>query len=320
MSRFSHKIMNKSKVTIGIFIIIGVISVFVLGLNIGRKNVTPPTVTSKDYPLLSRRIFIENPNDTRINFSGLRKELNQYFKDNKLGGTLYFEYLPTGTSVRVNPSQEFRAASLIKTPVAMELYKAAEKNLVDLDKKRPLKQEWLNSDYGELYKKGMGYELSLREAAKILLSESDNTALRMIIDATANLQIEDRALGALDIEFSQTSKNGEINIGTRSYASFFKCLYFACYNTKEHSQEILDYLTQSKFDNRLTAGINNDKNIKIAHKIGVFNTQVQSDCGIVYVENKNYVLCIMLEGDDTPETNTHIAELSRRAYDFIITN
>lgn len=64
------------------------------------------------------------------------------------------------------------------------------------------------------------------------------------------------------------------------------------------------------------AGIN-DKNIKIAHKIGVFNNQVQSDCGIVYLDNNNFVICIMIKGDDDDVTNSRIADLSKIAYDFL---
>lgn len=268
------------------------------------------------FSLLAKRLFIDNPNDTRINFSGLRTSFNDYFKNNNVSGSLYFEYLPTGTSVRVNPETRYRAASLIKLPVAMELFKVKEQGKISLDNKIQLKQEWLNDGYGELYKKGVGYELTLNDAVQILLRESDNTALRAILDTTTPaLSDDDRALSALDIEL-KVSQDGAIDIGTRSYASFLKCLYFACYNNLEDSQKILELLTETSFDNRIVAGIN-DKNIKIAHKIGVFNNQVQSDCGIVYLDNSNYVLCVMIEGNDDDVTNSRIADLSKIAYDFL---
>jgi len=153
------------------------------------------------FSLLAKRLFVDNPNDTRINFSGLRTSFNEYFKDNNVSGSLYFEYLPTGTSVRVNPETRYRAASLIKLPVAMELFKVKEQGKISLDNKIQLKQEWLNDGYGELYKKGVGYELTLNDAVQILLRESDNTALRAILDTTTPaLSDDDRALSALDIE------------------------------------------------------------------------------------------------------------------------
>lgn len=269
----------------------------------------------EDYPLLAKRLFIENPSDKRINFSRLRTALNEYFISHNIDGSLYFEYLPTGTSVRVNPDERYTAASLIKLPVAMELYQAKELGLIDLNQTIALKPEWLNDGFGTLYQKGVGYELTLKEAVEILLVESDNTALRAIIESNDSvLELDERALGSLDIEFS-TEEDQTISIGTRSYSSFLKCLYFACYNTKEHSQEVLRYLTQTSFSNRLVAGV--DQEVTVAHKIGVFNTQVQSDCGIVYLEDNHYVLCIMLAGNNTDATNQTMAELSKMVFDFV---
>ena len=280
------------------------------------RTTKPLNNTNNDFPLLAKRLFVENPNDTRINFSPLRKELNNYFKENNIKGSVYFEYLPTGTSIRINPDTKYQAASLMKLPVAMELYKASEKGVVNLDEKIKLKEAWLNSGYGTLYEKGAGYELTLREAAQILLTESDNTALRAILASTeGKLDTSELALGSLDIEFS-LNQDDSINIGTRSYASFLKCLYFACYNTKEDSQEILSYLTETPFNDRITAGIDN-KSIKVAHKIGVFNTKVQSDCGLVYLENNDYILCIMLEADDSTATNAVFKAMSEKVYNFV---
>jgi beta-lactamase class A len=283
------------------------------------KNNESPTDTGNnpdDFPLLADRIFSENPNDVRINFSALRSSLNTYFDTNNVSGSMYFEFLPTGSSIRVNGDTRFRAASLIKLPVAMELFKAAEQGKINLDEKVALKQEWLNEGFGDLYDKGVGYEVSYSEAVKILLQDSDNTALRLIIEATDSaIEIEDRALGALDIEFNLDSDDG-ILVGTRSYSSFLKCLYFACYNTKEDSQRILQYLSETKFDNRIVAGVE-DKSVIVSHKIGVFNSQVQSDCGIVYLDKNNYIICIMIEGTDNNTTNSHFSNLSNIVYTYL---
>ena len=197
----------------------------------------------------------------------------------------------------------------------MEAFKAQELGKLDLKTKVALRQEWLNDRYGSLYEKGVGYELSLKEAVEIMLRESDNTALRILVDANKDLALNDRALGSLDIELT-THDDGTIDIGTRAYSSFLKCLYFACYNTKADSQAILKLLTETPFNNRLVAGITG-KDIKVAHKIGVFSHKVQSDCGIVYVPAKNYVLCVMLVGDDNADTNAKIAEISKQVYSFV---
>jgi beta-lactamase class A len=307
--------MRKKILFVATLIIVSLVGLSVMYSN-NKLSEDTPNNKSDDYPLLADRLFSENPNDVRINFSQLRSVLNTYFTDRNIDGSLYFEFLPTGSSVRVNGDSRFRAASLIKLPVAMELFKAAEQGKINLDDKVALKEEWLNDGFGELYERGVGFELSYNDAVKILLQDSDNTALRLIIEATdSTLEIEDRALGALDIEFNLDSEDG-ILVGTRSYSSFLKCLYFACYNTKEDSQRILEYLSETNFDNRIVAGIE-DKSITVAHKIGVFNTQVQSDCGIVYLDKNNYIICIMIEGSDNDTVNSHFSNLSNAVYSYL---
>lgn len=305
--------MSKRKWLLG-----GIAALVLFGAGYGVHMLTAAQSAVTDnttYPLLAKRLFMDNPNDTRINFSPLRTSLNKYFDDKDLEGSVYFEYLPTGSSVRVHPDDRYRAASLIKLPVAMELYKGVELGKVDLNKRVKLKQEWLNGGYGTLYEKGAGYELTLKEAVQIMLKDSDNTALRVVIDANQDLDLDNRALASLDIELT-TNQDGSIDIGTRAYSSFLKCLYFACYNSFEDSQAILKMLTETPFNDRIVAGVP-DKNIPVAHKIGVFNNQVQSDCGIVYVPQRNYVLCIMLQGDDNDATHAKMADISKIVYDFI---
>ena len=58
------------------------------------KKVAPQSdfqANSEKYPLLSRRIFVENPNDPIIDFEPLRQSLRDYYEKNKLSGSVYFE-------------------------------------------------------------------------------------------------------------------------------------------------------------------------------------------------------------------------------------
>jgi beta-lactamase class A len=305
-------------VSIGAAIII----VLSVGFALGRSTIksSPQTnatsVNSDKYNLLARRILIENPNDAWINFSPLRDQLAKYVTQNKLVVGLYFEYLPTGTSQNINSEKDEVAASLLKLPAAMDLYKAAELGRVDLDQIITLQPEWLDSDYGTLYQKGAGYKLSLRQAAQIMLEESDNTALKAVATYISNkLNENENVLASIDTPY-KVNPDQTVSVDARSYNSAIKCLYFACFNNKEDSQEILTYLSRSTARDRIVAGVNNP-DITIAHKIGTYNDAVQSDCGIVYVPKRNYTICIMLQGPEGFVSNSHIAALSKIVYDFV---
>ena len=291
---------------------------------IGRHTATGVTDRSttpneaQRFPLLAPRIFVNNPNDPLINFTTLRLQLRSYMAEKNLKGSLYFEYLPTGINVRVDDDSQEAAASLMKIPAVMELYKAAELNRVDLDTPYKLREEWLDDRFGNLYKQGAGYSLSLREAARIALIDSDNTAINMVIALSRNLlQPTENVLTFLDVDFVRPDED-RLTISARSYSSFLKCLYFSCYLNHENSQQILMNLSNTSFNNRLRTGVPFE--IPMSHKIGTFNNSVMSDCGIIYEPKRPYVLCIMLEVADDQTGNEHFATLSKMTYDYIHTN
>lgn len=303
---------NKSATLLLLGVLLGAMIFFVFNLfNQSSNDIN--TV----YPLLAKRIQIDNPNDVKINFSELRRQLNLNVQQQKNAEaiSIYYEFLPSGVSININDKNESIAASLMKLPVVMNLYRASELGLVDLDRKIPLQEQWLNQEYGMLYQKGVGYELTLREAAKLTLRDSDNTALLMIWDSIekAGLPLDQQSLNYLDVNFSIV-EDGRALIGARSYSSILKCLYLACYNTKNSSQQMLEYLADSTFTNRLTRGIPPD--VKVSHKIGTYNIRYQSDCGIVYLDKNNYVLCVMIEGQD-PLASDQIAQVSEIVYDYM---
>lgn len=60
-----------------------------------------------------------------------------------------------------------------------------------------------------------------------------------------------------------------------------------------------------------------DKKITIAHKIGTHFNEVQSDCGVVYYPSRNYVICVMIRGAESADSDKKIADISRITYDFI---
>jgi beta-lactamase class A len=300
-----------------------ILTVFAGGMLLGaaiKQSVIEPNNDNgqTQYPLLAKRIFVDNPNDTIMDLAPIRQAVRSYI-DNNIGQdnvSLYFEYLPTGVSFDPDSTNTFVAASLLKVPQVMNLYKAAELGYIDLDKEVALKQEWLDSEYGTLYQKGAGYKLTLREAARLAMVDSDNTAVLAIqqtLIADGRLLPDDQAMNFIDTDYMVNEQN-KVLIGSATYSAILKCLYFSCYLEQKDSQELLTYMTQSMQTNRLRAGV--PKDIQVAHKIGTFSQEVQSDCGIVYVPNRSYVLCVMLKQPDEIGSK-HIAVISEIVYKYI---
>lgn len=285
-----------------------------------RSHLWEPATPSEEskYPYLSKRIFAENQNDMLINFAPLRKQIEAKFESigQETERSFYFEYLPTGTSIRIGGDAELVAASLIKLPLVMNLYKAAELNKINLDQEVQIQPNELDNAYGELWKKGAGTRLTLREAARLTLIESDNTATHVIFNHIRGLlSEEDQSLARLDVD--QNLQNGQAVINARAYTSVLKSLYLSSYlQERNHSQEILSYLTESQETRRLTNKL--PRSVKVAHKNGVFNAQwAESDCGIVYAAKRPYALCVMV-GMPEDQANSFIADISKEVYDFVV--
>ena len=273
------------------------------------------------YSLLADRILQGSDKDRTVSFTDLRGKLNDYISSANLpqnGYSVYFEYLPTGTSIGFSESNTLVGASLLKVPFAIQYYKAVEDGVLTPTDTVQLKSNHLDDTYGMLYKKGAGYTITLGELTHIMLTDSDNTALRALADALdekAGLNTIPKVFNFVDLNYS-SSTEGTTLIGASAYSSILKCLYFACYTNKQNSQEILTLLTNTSFNDRLKRYIPQDDMPLIAHKIGSFDQTTQSDCGIFYQPQKPYILCVMVNGDDTTASQ-HIGKMSVIVHEYI---
>lgn len=308
-------------------VILLAVACLVVGMLIGgvvTYAVSSDSVTRRQtkYNLLAKRILIDKPNDILLDFSSLQAQLEQYVSINlqEDQASIYFEYLPTGTSIGINEQEQLVGASLLKTPLAINLYKTAEEAKLSLDTPITLKKEWLNSQYGELYKKGEGYQTTLRQLAALMLKDSDNTAaLAIYYSLEKVMPIDKKLLSFVDSEYG-VNNDDSVRLGSETYGHILKCLYFTCYINKDSSQQVLSYLLESSASNRLRLYLPDD--IPVAHKIGTYDADadsvaVQSDCGIVYVPNRNYMLCVMIKGDD-PQASRTIGDISKLVYNFVV--
>lgn len=308
--------MKRMRHLLVVIILLG--AAFGTGLVLGqiRLSLQPnPEPLQTKFPLLAKRILIDNPNDAIVNFVPLRKALEQRFASLNVPHSFSFEYLPTGTTIRVGDGKELVGASLLKLPVVMDLYHAAEIGKIELDKQVTIEADMLNSQYGTLYLRGAGTQITLRQAARIAIEDSDNTAVLLIQRHISGLLPADSdALTFIDADYN--TEGNTILISSKSYSSILKCLYFACYNNFESSQEILSYLSNTADTTRITAGV--PSSVTVAHKFGTNGeTLTDSDCGIFYVPKRPYILCMMV---GLPEDQAQVfeAEISHLVYETII--
>ena len=266
----------------------------------------------KKYPLISKRILREIPQDILINFLPLRNKIRTTAAEYGDSFAVYFEYLPTGVSIGVNEKDEFQAASLFKIPYAMAYYRTLEDSGHYSNPTLDLSEKNTDPEFGDLWEKGNGFKISAEEAIKLAITESDNTAIKLILPHIRKESLEE-VYNGLDID-SKIFEGSPV-LTAKSYSSILKVLYFSSVLNKDDSERILNLMTQTKFNDKLPSGI--PAGVPVAHKIGDFKGKLFMDCGIVYPSRRSYLLC-MVSHSDEETARERMGNMSKLVYDNVV--
>lgn len=292
-------------------------NIVVLALNIYLITQTSSSDNdSQPYPYLSRRIFTEDPNDLIINFVPLREKLREFLSPAGDKVSLYFEYLPSGVSVGINDRQEIRLSSLAKVPTVMATLKQISQGALRESDMLTIKTETRDPQFGSLWKKEPGEKVSVSEAMRLAIVESDNTAHNLLLAAVPVEEIN-KVYDSLDIPFR--TENGYPVITAKNYSSILRALYLASYLDREDSNNVLQIMTQTIYRDKLPGKLSPD--VLVAHKVGVFerlppNVSAFSDCGIVYEPKRPFLICMMAEGSDQ-EAQQYMSGATKMIYDYV---
>src|SRR3989304_5590602 len=219
-----------------ILLVISVVTNIGLGIFLFVRERPVKTEEIQLYPYLSKRIFVEAQNDILINFTPLREAMNEHVPKMDVLVGVYFEYLPSGSSIGVNEKMQVKIASLIKIPIVMAVYKEIEKGSLSKDSVLTVTKERLDPTYGSLWKKGEGTQIKVWEAINLALIESDNTATNVLISILPEDALE-RVYNWLDVP---KNKEGDSPIlSPKNYTSILRSLYLSSYLTEASSNEIL---------------------------------------------------------------------------------
>lgn len=264
-----------------------------------------------------------------INFLPLKNQLTEIQKKYLQKTYVYFAYLNNGSWVGLNERDLFVAASTVKVPLAMTLFKAVEDGKLKLTDSYSLDELDLDERFGDLYKVGADKQFSVEELVKIMLEQSDNTAMNAVLTIFKKIGVDDpfaevyAAMGwqasNIDLipDIGSAPNYQEINL--KALTNMFLALYNATYLNLDHSEQILTYLSNTPFNDKIVADI--PDGITVSHKIGVAtNKETFSDCSIIYAPNRNYVLCLGSNGGDEKRAAQFMAEVSKAVYQYVINN
>ena len=316
------KLASPRNLTVLILILVGVITgIIISGTATGKHAATTIDPTARNAsrvataPAAVKVSVLDGaaPGSSANYLLPLGKDLSNYLDKNDPGSSIYLEDLTSHLALHVGETKAYDIKSLMKVPLVMSLYKAVETGRLKLDDTITLTPSEIDSGFGDLWKKKAGFQLTLGEAAKLALQQSDNTAIRAINDHVYPVVPQaERAYRVVNLDL-YIDDQGDSYTSTAGYSAIFRCLYTACYNTREDSDTVLDLLKHTDYSapSRLLP-----TGIPVAHKIGSATTKGNNDCGIVYGPKSPFIFCIMLTASQ-PQADQDVSEIVKRAYDFL---
>jgi len=213
----------------------------------------------------------------------------------------------------IDPDKVFHAASTMKVPVMIELFRQAGKGALSLEENLPIRNRFKSIVDGSPYKlsegddsdkeiyAAVGKSLTLRQLCEAMITVSSNFATNLLIERLGVEKIRNTVtrLGAdgmqvlRGVEDQKAFDKGLNNSTTaRALLVLFQKLATGQAVTATSDAAMIDILKRQKFNEAIPAGV--PAGTPVAHKTGNI-TRIHHDAGIVYAP-RPYVLVILVRG------------------------
>ena len=221
--------------------------------------------------------------------------------DDHLDGVLgvAIEDLKTNDHFFLHENEVFAQASSIKIAVLAELYLQAQQGKLQLTDLYTVQASDLVPDSDIMGGLTPGVtRITLRDLATMMVAVSDNSATNVLIDRVGmdsiNATLDSLGLShtrlrrkMMDLE---AAKQGRENISTpREMMALLEAIYRGKLLNKDSTADFFKVLSTNK-DSWIPRDL--PGGVKIANKPGALEG-VRNDCGIVFVEGRPYVICVM---------------------------
>lgn len=249
-----------------------------------------------------------------------------------------FRDLSTGETLLWNEHETFHAASTMKTPVMIEVFKQVAAGRFSLDDSITVKNEFKSIVDGSLFRLDStddsqqalyhqtGIRIPLKELVRQMIIQSSNLATNILMEMVSGVEVTKtmRAMGAKDIQVlrgveDQKAFDKGLNNTTTAYdlMLIYEQLALGKVVSAHASEAMINVLLDQQHNSVIPAGLS--PGVKVAHKTGSI-TGVHHDSGIIYLPGgKKYVLVLLSKQleDDAAATKA-MSHVSALFYDYML--
>ena len=265
----------------------------------------------------------------------LEARLAPLAKDHKGKVAVAVKNLKTGECFYLDADAAMPTASLIKLPVMVETYWQAKEEKVKLDAALTLKKEdkvpgsgILTSHFSD------GATFPLRDAVRLMIVFSDNTATNLVLDQigipATNRRMEKLGLkntrinakvfkgSTTSIDPAATKKFGLGSTTAREMVQLLELIDAGKVVSPEACKEMLDHLKACDDKEKMTRLL--PPGTVVAHKTGSVNAS-KTDAGIIYTKSGPVALCVLTDENEDKRwvrdnaAQVLIAKIAKEVYD-----
>jgi beta-lactamase class A len=264
--------------------------------------------------------------------SKLETELRQIIQSSSAEVAVAYRTLDGTTELLLDADKSFHAASTMKLPVMIELYRQARAGTLSLDDSIPIRNEFHSIVDGSPYKLSAGDDsetevyatvggtMTLKQLCEVMITVSSNFAANLLIEklGVENIRRTVTALGAggmqvlRGVEDQKAFDKGLNNTTTaRGLMVLLDRIGHGQAVDPRADADMMAILKRQKFNDAIPAGV--PPGTSVAHKTGNI-TGIHHDAAVVFAP-RPYVLVVLVRGiDDQKKSAALMADLSRAVY------
>ncbi len=223
-----------------------------------------------------------------------------------------------GTFVDINADSVFPAASIIKLPVLIEMFRKIEQGNFTLNDTIVLEDFYRAPGSGKLQYSQGGIAHSIDNLARIMIQNSDNSSTNMIIAKIGGMPEVNRAIKKWGIVNTRINNwlpdlDGTNTTTARDLAKMLYNIDKTNIVSSESKRHMAEYLSHVKNNRLIQAGL--PKDAILLHKTGDIGFML-GDAGIVKTANgKKYIIVILAKRPyNSPKGKQFIVEASEIIY------
>jgi beta-lactamase class A len=265
--------------------------------------------------------------------SGLESRLRDTIAGSGAEVAIAYRTLDGSAELLIDADKPFHAASTMKVPVMVELFRQARAGALSLDDQLPIANEFHSIVDGSPYKlsegddsdrevyAAVGKTMTLRHLCELMITVSSNFAANILIDRLGvdNIRKTVTALGGdgmqvlRGVEDQKAFDKGLNNTTTaRGLLVLLDKIAHGQAVDRAADDEMLSILKRQQFDDGIPAGL--PAGTVVAHKTGTI-TRIHHDAAIVYAI-RPYVLVVLVRGiDDQKKSAALIADISKIVFE-----